>query len=157
MKTLYSLILLVGLTFSFAINAQTQQMPHHNDPPSVHGMFLFGNDKIYLSHLPMFHSPHDYQAILEVELSQSTKEIYLQSKKSNPSKTVYTLVPEVFVLPEMINNPRPFKAKIFQGHFERGGTSITESITVKISEVIYFKKIDPNNSHPETVKYNIFW
>ena len=157
MKTLYSLILLAGLTFSFAVNAQTQHMPHHNDPPSVHGMLLFGNDKIYLSHLPMFHSPHDYQAILEAELSQSAKKIYLQAKKSNPSETVYTLVPEVFVLPEMVNNQKTFKAKIFQGHFERGGTPITESITVKVSEIVYFKKFDPNNSHPETVKIHIFW
>ena len=156
MKTLYSLTLLLGLIFSFSINVQAQHMHRHSDPPSVHGMLLFGNDKIYLSHLPMFHSPHDYQVILETKLSQPTKEIYLQAKKSNPSETVYTLVPEVFVLPEMISNPKPFKATIFQGHFERGGNPIAGNITVNISKVIYFKKFDPRNSHPKKVKYIYF-
>lgn len=28
---------------------------------SVHGMLIFGKEKIYASHLPMFHPPHDYQ------------------------------------------------------------------------------------------------
>lgn len=153
MKIFYSLILSLGFIFSTSTQAQHA---HHNDPPSVHGMLLFGNEKIYLSHLPMFHSPHDYQVILEAELSQSAKEAYFQAKENKPSETVYTLVPEVFVLPEMINSPKPFKAKIFQGHFERGGTPITGSITVNISEVIYFEKFDPNGAHPEKVKYIYF-
>ncbi|MCB9027123.1 MAG: hypothetical protein H6625_12440 [Bdellovibrionaceae bacterium] len=156
MKTLHSLTILLGLFFGFAINAQAQSMHHHSDPPSVHGMLLFGNEKIYLSHLPMFHSPHDYQVILEAEISEQDREAYLQAKKNKPNETVYTLVPEVFVLPEMVNNPRAFKANIFQGHFERGGTPITGSITVNISKVIYFKKFEPNNTHPETVKYIYF-
>jgi hypothetical protein len=32
----------------------------------VHGMLLFGADTLYLSHLPMFMRPHNYQVILEV-------------------------------------------------------------------------------------------
>jgi hypothetical protein len=30
------------------------------DRPSVHGMAVIGSDTIFLSHLAMFHSPHDY-------------------------------------------------------------------------------------------------
>ena len=38
------------------------------DVPTTHGMLLFGNETVYASHLPMFHSPHDYQLILELDL-----------------------------------------------------------------------------------------
>jgi hypothetical protein len=31
----------------------------------VHGM-LFGEEALYLSHLPMFEGPHNFQLILEV-------------------------------------------------------------------------------------------
>ena len=104
----------------------------------------------------MFHSPHDYQAILEVKISDQAKEAYIKAKKINPNETVYTIVPEVFVLPEMINNPRTFNAKIYQGHFERGGTPIIENINVNISKVIYFKKFDSKDTHPEKVQYLFF-
>ena len=36
-----------------------------------HGMLLFGEQAAYLSHLPMFGSPHNYQAIFEVTLSKA--------------------------------------------------------------------------------------
>ena len=36
-------------------------------------MLVFGTEKVYFSHLPMFHAPHDYQAVIEVELPEATK------------------------------------------------------------------------------------
>jgi hypothetical protein len=65
------LILFVGLAFAQA-SAQ--------DQPAVHGMLLVGEETLYLSHLPMFHSPHNYQVILEVRFKTSTldpKSVYL--------------------------------------------------------------------------------
>ena len=50
----------------------TAQQGHHisaTDKTSVHGMLIFGKEKIYASHLPLFHPPHDYQIILELELN----------------------------------------------------------------------------------------
>jgi len=38
------------------------------DRPAVHGMLLVGTNALYVSHLPMFHAPHDYQALAEVAL-----------------------------------------------------------------------------------------
>ncbi len=38
------------------------------EKPGFHGMVLVGQRRAYLSHLPMFHSPHDYQAVFEVSL-----------------------------------------------------------------------------------------
>lgn len=129
---------------------------HHGDPPSVHGMLLFGNDNLYLSHLPMFHPPHDYQVILKIALSEEAKSTYFTAKKNDPQESVYTIVPEVFSLPDVVLSGQSFKATIFKGHFERGGVPITEQVSVEISEVVYFKKFEPSAQHPEKATYVVF-
>jgi hypothetical protein len=144
LKTL--LVITISLFSQFAFSM---------DHPSVHGMAMVGTHKIYLSHLPMFHSPHDYQAILEVSLSAEGQEKYLQSKASS-SETLYTLVPESFVLPEMIANPKPLKASLFKGHFERDGVEIVSDITVTITKVLYFMKFSPQAKQPLDANYLIF-
>jgi hypothetical protein len=42
---------------------------HPQERPGFHGMVLVGRRSAYLSHLPMFHSPQDYQAVFEVSLT----------------------------------------------------------------------------------------
>lgn len=128
---------------------------HHQDPPSTHGMLIFGKSKIYLSHLPMFHSPHDYQVIVEAQFSLPGQAAYLTSLNGS-SETVYTLVPESFVLPDLIKNPRPFTAQIYRGHFERGGVMIAENVTVDITKVIYFKKLTSTDTKPNLGTYLLF-
>ncbi|MBK22755.1 MAG: hypothetical protein CME70_02015 [Halobacteriovorax sp.] len=117
---------------------------HHQDPPSVHGMVLFGEEETYLSHLPMFHNPHNYQSILKVELNQKLKKAYLESKKG---EELFTIVPESFVLPEMISNPKPFMATLVKGHFERGGTPIGKGV-IKIKQVLFHKKLKKEGQKP---------
>ncbi|MGB8629927.1 MAG: hypothetical protein WCD69_11120 [Xanthobacteraceae bacterium] len=120
-------------------------------------MLMVGRSNIYLSHLPMFHSPHEYQAIVEVDLGEAGDSVYLEDRKSHPLENVYTLQPqEKFVLPAMIQNPTTFVAKIYRGHFERGGTVIAESVPVKITKVIYFKKFETNASKPAGLYYILF-
>lgn len=144
MKPLLAL-LFATLTFSTA-NAQ-------HDPPSVHGMLIVGSTKVYLSHLPMFHSPHDYQAIFAATFSHDAFVIYQDARNNNPDE-IFTLVPETFSLPDMAANPKPFKAQIFRGHFERGGKKIAET-TVEIS-VLYLKKFRPNATEPEKPQFILF-
>lgn len=118
---------------------------HHSDMPSVHGMVIFGKSSIYLSHLPMFHSPHDYQAIMEVEITSDLR----------VAGGLHTIVPEKFSLPEMMAKPRPFKAEIFAGHFERGG-KLLGSTTVKIKKILLFKKLNPSGQRPLQSTYYSF-
>lgn len=125
----------------------------HADHPSVHGMLLFGNEKVYISHLAMFHSPHDYQLIAELELPAPALEAYKKSQAANPQETVFTLVPESFVLPELVANPKPFQASLVKGHFERGGTEFAANITVKLGKIVHFRKFDPRASHPKAATY----
>lgn len=128
----------------------------HGDAPSVHGMLLFGESEVYVSHLPMFHSPHNYQVIAKVGLSDGAKKIYLNSKKDNPSEIVFTIVPEVFVLPEVMVDGGSFKAKIFAGHFERSGQAITEAVDFEVKEVIYFNQFEAKTFPPEKLTYILF-
>lgn len=144
MKTLAFMIML-----ALALEASA------HDHPSVHGMLVVGNERIYLSHLPMFHAPHDYQLIVEVELDATSSQIYLQSLSSSPEK-VYTLVPEAFSLPEMVRAPRPFGADLYRGHFERGGDAIARGLHVEIRRVIYFKKLNPQGPRPKKAQYLLF-
>jgi hypothetical protein len=115
------------------------------DSPSVHGMLLFGTKTTYLSHLPMFHSPHDYQWIFEAQLdAKSTAELAILRKKNLVEK-VWTVVPEPFSLPKMAAAPKVFLADIYKGHFERGGTKVLSKASVSIVQHIHFRKLLGNS------------
>lgn len=128
---------------------------HTHEHPAVHGMLVLGEEKIYLSHLPMFHHPHDKQVIFAVELDPATK-AKLEAAKAKSPETVYTLVPEPFPLGEMITKPHAFKAQLFQGHFERGGTVIAEEVTVSKVEVIFQQKLSAGTPAPDVISYFYF-
>lgn len=57
------------------------------EKPNFHGMVLIGEERAYLSHLPMFHSPHDYQAVFEVTLTSDQADVmpaYRRDRIDNP-------------------------------------------------------------------------
>ena len=57
------------------------------EKPNFHGMVLVGEKRPYLYHLPMFHSPHDYQAIFEVSLTSDDADLlpeYRRDRADNP-------------------------------------------------------------------------
>lgn len=116
------------------------------DTASTHGMLVFGGEQVgggfsptYFAHLPMFHAPHDYQVLLEVEL-QSTA--YQASVKSQVSPSIYTFEPERFVLPDTMKAGACFKGHLFRGHFERGGIDIAANERACIKSVLFFKKLN---------------
>ncbi|MGE3260614.1 MAG: hypothetical protein AB7K68_02435 [Bacteriovoracia bacterium] len=109
---------------------------------AVHGMLVLGTEKIYLSHLPMFHAPHDSQVIFEAEFDAATM-AQLKASKEASRETVYTLVPEPFALGEMVAKPHSFGAELYRGHFERGGTLIAENVKVSAPKVLFRQKLKP--------------
>lgn len=129
MKSLLALIALVAaMILSVAASAA--------DRPSVHGMFMFGEKKIYLNHLAMFHAPHNYQAIFEVEVSDPAAYENLRQATENAGD-IMTVVPEVFALDQMIASPRAFKGVVYAGHFERGGQLAIAEMTFTIKKVVH--------------------
>jgi hypothetical protein len=116
----------------------------------IHGMLLFGEGKIYLSHLPMFDPPHNFQALLQVTLSGEGTEphsAYLKDRAATSAK-LYTFVPEEFPMSGLVGDssqPPPvtsFKGSIFRGHFERGGTQLLAGVTASVDEVVYLEELD---------------
>jgi hypothetical protein len=150
--TIFSfLTILIGSNLTFGVDHH----PEHKDSPSVHGMFVFGKDKVYLSHLPMFHAPHNYQVLLQVEFTKEVKATYLEEKLQDKFQSVYTIVPESFILPEVVTDGNSFKAVLYKGHFERGGSPITKEINITIKKVLYFKKFDKSAVKTPHGKYII--
>jgi hypothetical protein len=122
--------------------------PHFSDI-ATHGMVAFGGAVVYLSHLPMFHSPHDEQAIFEVTFDGDGTKAYSQAKSSNKDALV-TIVPQPFSLLAMIAQPKDFKADIFAGHFERGGQIVAAGIHVHVVQVVYAHHIGDPPMDPQT-------
>lgn len=146
------------LSLTMLIGSASLAMDHaahaSHDKPSTHGMAVVGHHKVYLSHLPMFHTPHDYQVIMEVEFDSPSKAVYDQSVGT--ASELYTIEPETFVLPNMTKAGNSFQATLYKGHFERGGTSIAENVTIKIVKVLYFKKFQPGETQPAQASYILF-
>jgi hypothetical protein len=153
-KRIFTLLLF----FVLAINAEAQH-GHSGmaaDKPSVHGMLIFGTQKMYASHLPLFHAPHNYQIIIELELDKAAKEKFIKDQQLHPEFTTYTIEPERFILPDKINSKGSFKANLYRGHFERGGVKIADSISIKISSVIFFKQFNPDEPRSLNAAYLLF-
>lgn len=147
--------LLVSLQFLMFPLPLTAQKHHDADHPGIHGMVLFGKQEQYVSHLPLFYSPHDYQVILKVELDSSSQQAYSKDSKTH-SGELYTIEPDKFVLPEILNDIHSFKASVYRGHFERGGTLILQNVQVQIEKVLYFKKLNPAKNQENPFRYMLF-
>lgn len=105
-------------------------MGQPTEKPSFHGMALVGERHAYLSHLPMFHSPHDYQAVFEVSLTAGGADalpVYARDRIDNPpgsatrpdaSSRMYGFAPTIdltdddpltdaFILPDLVTPSDP--------------------------------------------------
>lgn len=143
---------------STAIRSQTA-----NDPPAVHGMLLVGTNRIFLSHLPMFHPPHNYQVLLAATLTAKETDpaaAYLEDRRKTGAK-LYTWVPEPLSLPSLIakgeGTPSTMYGVIFRGHFERGGTPLTsDRVRADVTRVFHFRRFVPGTDPAEHSKYILF-
>lgn len=136
-----------------------------------HGMLVVGEDIVYLSHLPMFMLPHNFQAILEVAFVGEGDPnrhylSFLNHGRVHSGATLFTLSPtEKFNLTDLVDPaetdlaidpadrkpPQPrrlsFNADIFEGHFEKGGEGITHAV-VDVTNVVIFRQLDTYGQGP---------
>jgi hypothetical protein len=78
-----------------------------HEHPAVHGMLVVGEGQLFLSHLPMFHAPHDYQIIMEVRLrgDESDPHTIYTRDRGNSGERLYTWIPKPFILPGLLSSP----------------------------------------------------
>ncbi len=130
-------------------------LPPSTDRASTHGMLVVGGARVFLSHLPMFHSPHDYQLIFEAGLPAEAHHAY-QADRRRSGERLYTLAPtEAWVLPEQVQEGKTFSADLYRGHFERGGVPILKGVPVTVKRVLHFRKFEPG-SKPDPAAWIAF-
>jgi hypothetical protein len=132
----------------------------------IHGMTVVGEKSVYLSHLPMFMKPHNFQAIFEASFIQganSVQDVYVKDRRSNPKSKMYTLPPlEKFQLTTLFRPTPParssFKGELFRGHFEREGVTVSgmANFDVKIKRVIFLNELDGTMTKPAKLTYRLF-
>lgn len=135
--------------------ARVPQAGEFADPPGTHGMLVAGTQAVYLSHLPMFHRPHDYQLILRAQLPDDVLRRYRDDARAHPDE-YYTLVPsERWVLPQTIRPDARFRADLYRGHFERGGVRIAENLDVRVARIVHFRRFEPGRQ-PRSAEWIAF-
>ncbi len=122
-----------------------------------HGMVLFGGaDALYASHLPMFHSPHDYQVILKVRLADKALDKVLRSRLGGRAE-LWTLDPEKFNLdrfaPGAAAPNQRFKADLVLGHFEQGGQTQYAGAEVVVEKVMFFRRLGATPAKSAAARY----
>lgn len=139
---------------------------HHHEPnaehPAVHGMLMVGKARVLMSHLPMFHAPHDYQIILETSLSApgfDPRQKYVGDRHATET-LIYTWVPKPFVLSDLLKaHPAPpaMVGTIFRGHFERGGIAITDdNVAARVECILYSRRLVATDPASADRRYVLF-
>jgi hypothetical protein len=130
-------------------------------------MLIVGEQTVFLSHLPIFGAPHDYQVLLEAVFAKSGSDPqadYFNDRKRTGTK-IYTLEPERFVLTKLADAVplHSFQTNIYRGHFERFPTQrakeaarIAQHVEVNVTRVIHFHKFDPTAAKPAQLEYLLF-
>jgi glyoxylase-like metal-dependent hydrolase (beta-lactamase superfamily II) len=117
--------------------------PPSTDRPAIHGMVLLGRDRLWLSHLPLFHPPHHYQLLFEATMSPADLARYRADALAHP-ESLYTVEPIArWVLPTTVARDSGFDARVYRGHFERGGTVIADRVRLTVREVLMFQRFTP--------------
>jgi hypothetical protein len=120
------------------------------DIAATHGMVLFGGQTTYASHLPMFHAPHNYQAVFEITIVDPPRGVgawgeYKELSNANKN-ALFTLVPEKMDLSAVIAGQKnSFQANIFQGHFEKDGVNLGP-VWVNVSKVVYSQNLNSDST-----------
>lgn len=130
-------------------------MHHHDDHTTgVHGMLLFGAETPYLSHLPMFARPHNFQVLLHAGLPDSVQEAFATHDHAVATEPYDTFVPDAFPISELNpdgRSPRTaITGTIVCGHFERQGGKnppIAADIEVSVDRVVHFGELDVTAKH----------
>jgi hypothetical protein len=123
----------------------------HGHALGVHGMLVFGGEQTssllsrpaYVSHLPMFMAPHDFQVIARVTGEAADR--YDAFVAHFGFSVIYTFRPEPFSIDEL--DPAlggqartSFGGTLFRGHFERGGSEIASHVSFGIEQVVHFRR-----------------
>jgi hypothetical protein len=135
------LLVFIGLMI-FTINVQAVE--------GTHGMVIFGKEKLFAYHLPMFHQLHNKQMVFTFDLPATIKAQLITYEEGQ----FLTFVPAPFDLEKFIAQPFALKGDLYSGHFEKNGSVILAGITLSNPKIIYVKDlVKPISGHIETYEF----
>jgi hypothetical protein len=148
------------------MNNMNHDHTHKEPEEPPHNMMVVGEKKVFLSHLPMFMTPHNFQVILEATFTSGGTNVqgaYSKDRQGHRQTKMYTLRPEEsFKLPSLFTPNPPsrnsFKGTILRGHLERGGQEITglTKIDINVKRVVYAQKFGRGFDKSDKLTYILF-
>lgn len=128
------MVILLSLSFS-AVSAESVTHKHHKTAVGIHGMAVFTDGaNFYASHMPLANSIHAHQVIFSftVDPDQTIKLSAMLAQKA-----LVSLNPERFDLMELMSGKLTrFTGSLVEGHFERGGKTALDDVTIKVKEML---------------------
>lgn len=116
---------------------------------ATHGMVLFGKEKVYAYHLPMFHKVHNKQMVLTFDLSKAVKDQIVNLQDT----TFLTFVPAPFDLEKFIAAPFDLTGDVYSGHFEQDGVLVISGVTLVNPKIEYVQDlVQPTGTDVQTYK-----
>jgi len=112
----------------------------------VHGMVVTGTrgGAMYLSHIPMFHAPHDVQLVVEVRAEAPPSGV-----PASLSDRLYTWKPQTFSLDALRDGSLTrVRGTLYRGNFESGGRPIAQNVTFVVQRVVLDEVLRPSTPAP---------
>lgn len=135
-------LFLAPLLILLASVAIAESDKHQHGRIGYHGMLLFNvpNTGLFVSHLPLYSKPHDYQIVYQVKFEG------IENNSALFDEGMFTILPEKFDLNLLIEQQVfSLNTKIYSGHFERGGKKISTG-KIQFSKPILVKPLSKSFS-----------
>lgn len=134
------------------MQAALAAVPPPGSHAGVHGMLVFGTN--LMSHIPMFHVPHDYTIIMDVQLKHPDL-----PEGQNYGGQLHTFVPEKFSLGDLLNGRlTSFQGSLFEGNFEDSQHSkqLLEGVTAEVRQILRAEHLDEHSKGPAELEYVVY-
>ena len=137
------------LLFSLIISPLALAQHDHDQDHAEHGFLVMGEGEVHLYHLARFNSPHRYQALIRVSLTDSSgTPIDLRSvPNEHPQRTWSVLTNERWALTDIqAGSVQSFRADLYAGYLRDQASRklVLEDINVTVETVEYFAEILPD-------------
>lgn len=134
------------------------------DVPGQHGMFMVGEESLFLLHMPMFTNPkHRYQMVLRGSLPDEIMTQYRAHRAAHPG-TAYNLInteENTFTLPQVKSGEvTAYRVTIFDGYSNDGGGTpgavLWDDVDLTIEDVVIYRPFNFSVARPDTLNYVLF-
>ncbi|CAF0888343.1 unnamed protein product [Rotaria sp. Silwood1] len=122
---------------AFIVDPNPSQLPPYPSDGRMaeHGFILLPLSTlglVWISHKPMFRTPHDFQLVFTARVTYSNLNHLLLPTNTSILQNQWTILPDLWSLNNLLNgNMTTFSAQFFIGNFEQGGQYLC-NITLEI-------------------------